>query len=318
MLEQRIEQHFIDSADLHYQAARGLSKPIAAAVQALMVCVTSGDGKVLACGNGGCAAAAAHFVTGFVGGFERDAGLNWRRWPWPTGALLTAIAAPAFQQMFARQVRALGGRRCAAGHLARRQLRRTGRGVLAAHERRWSSSAHRPWGRPRGAAAARHRCAGVRAARAARRVLEAVQILALHCLCDAVDSQLLGGEDHRFMKLRSMRGVAAGCVVVASPDPRSRLCALLVAVWRRARSSRPTVAHSGAQLEDEGIELRAAGRVREAVGDRAHVNVTSYNRQVLLTGEVPSAQDKALVEQIVSRSRTCAIVNELGVMGRPR
>ena len=71
MLEQRIEQHFIDSADLKYQAAQALSKPIAAAVQALMVCVTSG-GKVLACGNGGSAAAAQHFAAGFVGGFERE------------------------------------------------------------------------------------------------------------------------------------------------------------------------------------------------------------------------------------------------------
>ena len=55
MLEQRIQQHFIDSADLKYQAAQALSKPIAAAVQAMLACVTSG-GKVLACGNGGSAA----------------------------------------------------------------------------------------------------------------------------------------------------------------------------------------------------------------------------------------------------------------------
>ena len=49
MLEQRIEQHFIDSADLKYQTAQILGAPIAAAAQALLVCVTSG-GKVLACG----------------------------------------------------------------------------------------------------------------------------------------------------------------------------------------------------------------------------------------------------------------------------
>ena len=73
---------------------------------------------------------------------------------------------------------------------------------------------------------------------------------------------------------------------------------------------------SGAQLEDEGIELRAAGRVRENLGDRAHVNVTSYNRQVLLTGEVPSAQDRQLVEQIVARVENVrSIVNELAVLG---
>lgn len=81
----------------------------------------------------------------------------------------------------------------------------------------------------------------------------------------------------------------------------------LVAVDRRT---------SGAQLEDEGIELRAATRIRENLGDRAHINVTSYNRQVLLTGEVPTAQDKQLVEQVVSRVENVrVIVNELGVMG---
>jgi osmotically-inducible protein OsmY len=73
---------------------------------------------------------------------------------------------------------------------------------------------------------------------------------------------------------------------------------------------------SGAQLEDEGIELRGAGRIRESLGDRVHVNVTSYNRQVLLTGEVPNQQDRQLVEQTVSRVENVrAIVNELGVLG---
>lgn len=73
---------------------------------------------------------------------------------------------------------------------------------------------------------------------------------------------------------------------------------------------------SGAQLEDEGIELRAANRLRESLGDRAHINVTSYNRQVLLTGEVPTAQDKQTAEQVVSRVENArSIVNELGVQG---
>jgi len=73
---------------------------------------------------------------------------------------------------------------------------------------------------------------------------------------------------------------------------------------------------SGAQLEDEGIELRSVGRIYENLGDRVHVNVISYNRQVLLTGEVPSAQDKQLVEQIVSRVENVRLVaNELAVLG---
>ena len=73
---------------------------------------------------------------------------------------------------------------------------------------------------------------------------------------------------------------------------------------------------SGAQLEDEGIELRAVNRIRENLGERAHVNASSYNRQVLLTGEVPNAQDKALVEQVVSRVENVrSIVNELSILG---
>jgi osmotically-inducible protein OsmY len=73
---------------------------------------------------------------------------------------------------------------------------------------------------------------------------------------------------------------------------------------------------SGAQLEDEGIELRATSRIRSNVGERVHVNLTSYNRQVLLTGEVPNAQDKQLVEQIVARVENVnSVVNELAVMG---
>jgi osmotically-inducible protein OsmY len=73
---------------------------------------------------------------------------------------------------------------------------------------------------------------------------------------------------------------------------------------------------SGAQLEDEGIELRANRRLRDAIGERAHINVTSYNRQVLLTGEVPSDADKQTAEQLVGKVENVrAVVNELGVMG---
>jgi osmotically-inducible protein OsmY len=72
---------------------------------------------------------------------------------------------------------------------------------------------------------------------------------------------------------------------------------------------------SGAQLEDEGIELRAGRRLRETLGDRAHVNINSYNRQVLLTGEVPNENDKQLAEQVMSKvDNVKGIVNELAVM----
>ncbi len=73
---------------------------------------------------------------------------------------------------------------------------------------------------------------------------------------------------------------------------------------------------SGAQLEDEGIELRGISRIRSALGERGHVNLTSYNRQVLLTGEVPTEQDKQLVEQVIARvENVSTVVNELTVSG---
>ncbi|TNF61967.1 MAG: BON domain-containing protein [Burkholderiales bacterium] len=75
---------------------------------------------------------------------------------------------------------------------------------------------------------------------------------------------------------------------------------------------------SGAQLEDQGIELRAANRLRDEVGARVRVNVTSYNRRVLLTGEVPNERDKALVAEIVSRvDNVSEVVNELAVVNSP-
>ena len=73
---------------------------------------------------------------------------------------------------------------------------------------------------------------------------------------------------------------------------------------------------SGAQLEDEGIELRSANRLREAFLERVHINVTSYNRQVLLTGEVPSEADKQRAQEVISRVENVrSIVNELAVLG---
>ena len=71
---------------------------------------------------------------------------------------------------------------------------------------------------------------------------------------------------------------------------------------------------SGAQIDDEAIELRSASRLREAFGDRAHISVTSYNRQVLLTGEVPTDAMKQQAEQIVARvDNVRGIVNELAI-----
>ena len=71
---------------------------------------------------------------------------------------------------------------------------------------------------------------------------------------------------------------------------------------------------SGAQVEDQAIEIKAMARVRE-LALPAHVNVTSYNRMTLITGEVPREADRAAVEQLVSRvDQVRSVVNELAVM----
>ena len=72
---------------------------------------------------------------------------------------------------------------------------------------------------------------------------------------------------------------------------------------------------SGSQVDDEVIELKAKGRMGEAFADdRARINTTSYNRMVLLTGQVPSDADKTTAEQIVARiDNVSSVVNELSV-----
>ncbi len=73
---------------------------------------------------------------------------------------------------------------------------------------------------------------------------------------------------------------------------------------------------SGTQIEDQAIELKSLSRVKEVVGDRGHVSATSYNRMVLITGEVPTDADKVSVEQAVARIENVrSIVNELAVSG---
>ncbi|HTJ97850.1 MAG TPA: BON domain-containing protein [Rhodocyclaceae bacterium] len=69
-------------------------------------------------------------------------------------------------------------------------------------------------------------------------------------------------------------------------------------------------------LADEGIEIRSANRIGEKYGDKVHVNVTSYNRTLLLTGEVPDAETKDAVEKIAtSVSEVRRITNELQISG---
>lgn len=193
MLEQRIEQHFIDSADLKYQSAQTLSKPIAAAVSAVLASVTSG-GKVLACGNGGSAADAQHFAAEFVGRFERERPELGAMALTTDASILTAVANDyAFEQVFAKQVRALGQ---SGDVLLAISTSGNSANVLAAvhaaHEREMTVVALTGRGGGKMNQALRetdvHIC--VPHDRTAR--IQEVHLLVIHCLCDGVDIQLLG------------------------------------------------------------------------------------------------------------------------------
>lgn len=197
MLEQRIQQQFFDSADLKYAAAEILAKPIADAVNTVVGCITAG-GKVLACGNGGSASDAQHFAAEFVGRFERERpGLAAIALTTDT-SILTAVGNDYdFNSIFSKQVQALGSpgdvllaittsgnsaNVLAAVEAAKAKemtvIALTGRGGGKMRERLGETDVH----------------ICVPHERTAR--IQEVHILVLHCLCDAVDLQLLGEQEN--------------------------------------------------------------------------------------------------------------------------
>ena len=197
MLEQRIQQQFFDSADLKYAAAEVLSKPIADAVNAVVDCITSGC-KVLACGNGGSASDAQHFAAEFVGRFERERpGLAAIALTVDT-SILTAIGNDyGFDVVYAKQVQALG----APGDVLL-AISTSGNSanvlaaVDAAHAKEMTVVAltGRNGGKLREMLADTDVMICVPHERTAR--IQEVHLLVLHCLCDAVDQQLLGEQEN--------------------------------------------------------------------------------------------------------------------------
>ena len=197
MLEQRIQQQFFDSADLKYAAAEILSKPIADAVNTVVGCITAG-GKVLACGNGGSASDAQHFAAEFVGRFERERpGLAAIALTTDT-SILTAIGNDYdFNSIYAKQVQALG----APGDvLLAITTSGSSANVIAAVEAAHAKDmtvvglTGRNGGKLRELMTETDVLICVPHERSAR--IQEVHILALHCLCDAVDLQLLGEQEN--------------------------------------------------------------------------------------------------------------------------
>ena len=189
----RIREHFADSAQLKLDAAEALAPAVARAAHLMTDCLFA-DGKILACGNGGSAADAQHFAAELVGRFERE------RPELPAislatdTSLLTAVANDyAFEQVFAKQVRALGAKGdvllaiSTSGNSANVTA-----AIAAAHEREMHIVALTGKGGGRAgellAPGDVHLC--VPHGRTMR--IQEVHLLIIHCLCDAIDATLLG------------------------------------------------------------------------------------------------------------------------------
>ena len=197
MLEQRIQQQFFDSADLKYAAAEVLARPIADAVSALVGSITAG-GKVLTCGNGGSAADAQHFAAEFVGRFERERPGLAAIALTTDSSILTAIGNDYdFNSIFSKQVQALG----APGDVLL-AISTSGNSsnviaaIEAAHAKEMvviAMTGHKG-GRMRELLTETDVLICVPHERTAR--IQEVHLLTLHCLCDAVDLQLLGEQEN--------------------------------------------------------------------------------------------------------------------------
>ncbi|WP_293994272.1 phosphoheptose isomerase [Sphaerotilus sp.] len=193
MLEQRIQQHFFDSADLKYAAAEVLTRPVSDAAHVLLNAITSG-GKALACGSGSSAGDAQHFAASFVGCFERERpGLAALSLSTDTSILAAIGHDQALDQLYAKQVQALGQPGdvllaiTTSGNAANIL-----EAIDAAHQKDMVVVALTGNGGGKVAGALNegdvHLC--VPHDRTAR--IQEVHLLVLHCLCDAVDVLLLG------------------------------------------------------------------------------------------------------------------------------
>ena len=191
----RISEHFSESAHVKLQSMDALAAPIAAAAQRMVQCLR-GDGKILVCGNGGSAADAQHFAAELLNRFERERpGLAAIALTTDSSTVTSIANDYAFDQVFSRQVRALGQR---SDLLLAITTSGNSRNILAAVE-----AAHEcPMpvvaltGRDGGKLTALLRPTDIQicvAAHSTARIQE-VHVLAIQCLCDAIDCLLLGVE----------------------------------------------------------------------------------------------------------------------------
>lgn len=196
MLEPRIQQHFFDSADLHYQVAESLAKPLCDVVNAVVGCLTAG-GKLLLCGHGPSHATAQAMAAQLVGRFERERpGLGALVLGGDAAVSAALVAGDSWSGMQCRLVHALGVAGDLLLVLAVQSDAAPLRAIVeAAHGKDISVVALT--GRGLTAAALGLTDTDVHVAvphDRAVRVLE-IHLLATHAIGDAVDLQLMGEQD---------------------------------------------------------------------------------------------------------------------------
>ncbi|MEZ5646346.1 MAG: SIS domain-containing protein [Burkholderiaceae bacterium] len=197
MLLQRIQQQFIDSADLKYQCAQVLAPQVEAATQAVLASVTGG-GKVMTCGNGASASAAQQFAASFVGRYDRERPELAAMCLSADTAVLTGIAADFDARLvYCRQVRALGQ---AGDVLLALSTSGNSASVLAAveaaHERDMTVVALTGGRGGRLVQMLRDTDVQVCVPHELPARVHEIHHLVLHCICDGVDAQLLGLPDN--------------------------------------------------------------------------------------------------------------------------
>jgi len=121
---------------------------------------------------------------------------------------------------------------------------------------------------------------------------------------------------NRSASLRAMRAIALAVSAVVAAATLAGCAALAIGGAVGTAMVVTDRRTAGVQLEDQNIELKSLTRIREAIADRGHVNTTSFNRMVLITGEVPTEADRTAVEQAIARIENVrSTVNDLAVMG---
>lgn len=194
-LQERVKQHFTASIETKMQALQTLVDPITSAAAAMVECLLA-EGKILSCGNGGSAGDAQHFSSEMLNRFERE------RPPLPAIALstdtstLTSIANDySYTEVFSKQVRALGRE----GDLLL-AISTSGNSpnvleaIKTAHQRgmRVVALTGKNGGRMRELLRDTDIEICVPSDVTAR--IQEVHLLAIHCLCDLIDTHLFGGE----------------------------------------------------------------------------------------------------------------------------